>query len=54
MIDKRMWQSMSPLRQFRKIPEEAIRKLEKKSIPWERLYDLQVAYDFFFKYLKKK
>lgn len=40
MIDRRMWQSMSPLRQFRKIPEEAIRKLEKKSIPWERLYDL--------------
>ncbi|XP_068216026.1 U5 small nuclear ribonucleoprotein 200 kDa helicase [Palaemon carinicauda] len=40
MVDKRMWQSMSPLRQFRKIPEEAIRKLEKKSIPWERLYDL--------------
>ena len=39
MVDKRMWQSMSPLRQFRKIPEEAIRKLEKKSIPWERLYD---------------
>ncbi|MCL4126057.1 UNVERIFIED_CONTAM: hypothetical protein GTU68_057642 [Idotea baltica] len=40
MIDRRMWQSMSPLRQFRKIPEEAVRKLEKKSIPWERLYDL--------------
>ena len=40
MVDKRMWQSMSPLRQFRKIPEEAIRKLEKRSIPWERLYDL--------------
>lgn len=40
MIDRRMWQSMSPLRQFRKIPEEAVRKLEKKSVPWERLYDL--------------
>ncbi|XP_076060028.1 U5 small nuclear ribonucleoprotein l(3)72Ab [Oratosquilla oratoria] len=40
MVDKRMWQSMSPLRQFRKIPEEAIKKLEKKSVPWERLYDL--------------
>jgi len=40
MIDKRMWQSMSPLRQFKKIPEEAIRKLEKKNLPWERLFDL--------------
>jgi len=40
MVDKRMWQSMSPLRQFRKIPEEVIKKIEKKSFPWERLYDL--------------
>ncbi|XP_044756152.1 putative U5 small nuclear ribonucleoprotein 200 kDa helicase [Coccinella septempunctata] len=40
MIDKRMWQSMSPLRQFRKMPEEIIRKIEKKNFPWERLYDL--------------
>ena len=40
MIDKRMWQSMSPLRQFRKIPEEVIKKLEKKNFPWERFYDL--------------
>ena len=41
MVDKRMWQSMSPLRQFKKIPEEVIKKIEKKSFPWERLYDLQ-------------
>ncbi|XP_065217022.1 U5 small nuclear ribonucleoprotein 200 kDa helicase [Planococcus citri] len=40
MIDRRMWPSMSPLRQFRKIPEEIIKKIEKKSFPWERLYDL--------------
>ncbi|KAK2163706.1 hypothetical protein LSH36_75g12085 [Paralvinella palmiformis] len=40
MIDKRMWQSMSPLRQFKKIPEEIVKKLEKKYFPWERLYDL--------------
>uniref|UniRef100_T1JH32 U5 small nuclear ribonucleoprotein 200 kDa helicase n=1 Tax=Strigamia maritima TaxID=126957 RepID=T1JH32_STRMM len=40
MIDKRMWQSMSPLRQFRKIPEEVVKKIEKKNFPWERLYDL--------------
>ncbi|XP_043468910.1 putative U5 small nuclear ribonucleoprotein 200 kDa helicase [Leptopilina heterotoma] len=40
MIDRRMWQSMSPLRQFRKMPEEIVRKIEKKNFPWERLYDL--------------
>eukprot|EP00057_Strongylocentrotus_purpuratus_P008588 XP_011663062.1 PREDICTED: LOW QUALITY PROTEIN: U5 small nuclear ribonucleoprotein 200 kDa helicase-like [Strongylocentrotus purpuratus] len=40
MIDKRMWQSMSPLRQFRKIPEEVVRKIEKKNFPWERFFDL--------------
>ncbi|KAL1375622.1 hypothetical protein pipiens_004616 [Culex pipiens pipiens] len=41
MIDRRMWQSMSPLRQFRKMPEEIVKKLEKKNFPWERLYDLE-------------
>lgn len=40
MIDRRMWQSMSPLRQFKKIPEEVLKKIEKKNIPWERLFDL--------------
>ena len=34
------WQSMSPLRQFRKIPDDVIKKMEKKSLPFERLYDL--------------
>ncbi|KAL7671633.1 hypothetical protein ACOME3_006524 [Neoechinorhynchus agilis] len=40
MIDRRMWQSMCPLRQFKKIPEEIVRKLERKIIPWERFYDM--------------
>lgn len=40
MIDRRMWQSMNPLRQFKKMPEEIVRKLEKKSLAWERFYDL--------------
>ena len=40
MIDKRMWQSMSPLRQFKKIPEEVVKKIEKKNFPFERFYDL--------------
>lgn len=41
MIDKRMWQSMTPLRQFKKMPDEIAKKLEKKNFPWERLYDLE-------------
>ena len=40
MVDKRMWLSMTPLRQFKKMPLEVIKKLEKKDFPWERLYDL--------------
>ncbi|ODN02767.1 hypothetical protein Ocin01_03915 [Orchesella cincta] len=40
MIDRRMWQSMCPLRQFKKIPEEVIRMIEKKSIAFDRLFDL--------------
>ena len=34
------WQSMTPLRQFRKIHEEVVKKIEKKNLPFERLYDL--------------
>ncbi|KAJ1627390.1 Sec63 Brl domain-containing protein [Pavlovales sp. CCMP2436] len=47
MVDRKMWLSQSPLRQFRTakgeyaLPEEVIRKLEKKDFPWERFYDLQ-------------
>jgi pre-mRNA-splicing helicase BRR2 len=40
MVDKRMWTSQSPLRQFKGIPEEIIKKLERKDYPFERLYDL--------------
>jgi len=40
MVDRRMWQSMCPLRQFKKIPEEVVKKIEKKSISFERLTDL--------------
>lgn len=60
MIDKRMWQTMCPLRQFKKIPEEIVKvktktqiildlkiinlfvqRIEKRSLPWERLYDME-------------
>ena len=40
MIDRRMWQSMCPLRQFKKIPVDVVKKIEKKNFPFERFYDL--------------
>lgn len=40
MVDKRMWYSMSPLRQFKGVPPEMITKLERKDFPWDRYYDL--------------
>ena len=32
---------MSPLRQFRKIPNDVVKKIEKKYFQWERFYDLK-------------
>jgi pre-mRNA-splicing helicase BRR2 len=43
MVEKRMWGSMCPLRQFKKIPEEVIKKIEKKNFPFDRMYDLNPA-----------
>ncbi|EOD12464.1 hypothetical protein EMIHUDRAFT_422149 [Emiliania huxleyi CCMP1516] len=40
MIDRRMWLSQTPLRQFKNIPEDIIKKIERKDFPWERFYDL--------------
>eukprot|EP01114_Cavostelium_apophysatum_P007654 TRINITY_DN197_c0_g1_i3.p1 TRINITY_DN197_c0_g1~~TRINITY_DN197_c0_g1_i3.p1 ORF type:complete len:2134 (+),score=829.11 TRINITY_DN197_c0_g1_i3:506-6907(+) len=40
MIDKRMWSTQSPLRQFGDIPEDIVKKLERKDFPLERLADL--------------
>lgn len=40
MVEKRSWLSMSPLRQFKTMPEDMIRRLERKEFPWERYYDL--------------
>ncbi|KAI9105295.1 Sec63 Brl domain-containing protein [Phlyctochytrium arcticum] len=40
MVDKKMWLSMSPLRQIRGFPAEIIKRLERKEFPWERYYDL--------------
>ncbi|KAM6494556.1 hypothetical protein JOM56_010917 [Amanita muscaria] len=40
-VDKRMWRSMVPLRQFKGVPAEVIQKAEGKQYPWERYYNLQ-------------
>jgi hypothetical protein len=58
LVDRRMWQSMSPLRQFRKMPEEIVKKIEKKNFPWERsvffaLYGFLTFYLFSVKILKQ-
>nr|CCA21900.1 premRNAsplicing helicase BRR2 putative [Albugo laibachii Nc14] len=46
MVERRMWCSHSPLRQFQSqenalIPESIMKRLEKKDIPWERYLDLE-------------
>ena len=41
MVERRMWLSHSPLRQFRTVPSDIIRKLERKDISWDRFYDLE-------------
>jgi pre-mRNA-splicing helicase BRR2 len=40
MVEKRMWGSMTPLRQFKGVPQEIIRKAEGKQFPWYRYFDL--------------
>lgn len=40
MVEKRMWGSMTPLRQFPKVPQDVIRKAEGKQFPWYRYFDL--------------
>lgn len=47
MVERRMWCSHSPLRQFlgqgdkALVPESIMKRLEKKDIPWERYLDLE-------------
>ncbi|KAI9034250.1 Sec63 Brl domain-containing protein [Hyaloraphidium curvatum] len=40
MVDKKMWPSMNPLRQFKGVPADIIKKIERKEFPWDRYYDL--------------
>jgi hypothetical protein len=46
MVERRMWLSQSPLRQFKQLPDKIARMLERKDIPWERYYDLKVGPTF--------
>ncbi|SPO28683.1 probable ATP dependent RNA helicase [Ustilago trichophora] len=41
MVESRQWGSMTPLRQFRGVPADLIRRLERKEFPWNRLRDLE-------------
>ena len=41
MAENRQWGSMTPLRQFRGVPADLIRRLERKEFPWARLGDLE-------------
>ncbi|KIM35850.1 hypothetical protein M413DRAFT_449581 [Hebeloma cylindrosporum] len=40
MAEKRMWGSMTPLRQFKGVPTDVVRKAEGKQFPWYRYFDL--------------
>ncbi|KAK1926565.1 putative Pre-mRNA splicing factor [Papiliotrema laurentii] len=43
MVERRMWKSMSPLRQFPRVRSEIITKAERKEFPWHRYFDLDAA-----------
>ncbi|PRT55411.1 Pre-mRNA-splicing factor brr2 [Wickerhamiella sorbophila] len=40
MVDRRMWLTSTPFRQFPTCPVEVIRKTEASMLPWERYFDL--------------
>ncbi|CAH7668860.1 Sec63 Brl domain-domain-containing protein [Phakopsora pachyrhizi] len=41
MVEKRMWTSMTPLRQFPSCSSDIIRRAERKDFPWSRFFDLE-------------
>ncbi|BEJ17062.1 hypothetical protein CspHIS471_0604630 [Cutaneotrichosporon sp. HIS471] len=43
MVERRMWKSMTPLRQFPRIRPEIVQKVERKEFPWYRYFDLDAA-----------
>ncbi|ULU08307.1 hypothetical protein L3Y34_019456 [Caenorhabditis briggsae] len=40
MVTQRQWGSLNPLHQFKKIPSEVVRSIDKKNYSFDRLYDL--------------
>ncbi|KAG9310011.1 putative RNA helicase [Chiua virens] len=40
MVERRVWGSMTPLRQFKGVPQEVVRKAEINHFPWYRYFDL--------------
>ncbi|KAF8197839.1 Sec63 Brl domain-containing protein [Pholiota molesta] len=40
MVEKRMWKSMTPLRQFKGVPPEVVREAAGKQFPWYRYFNL--------------
>ncbi|KAF8517315.1 Sec63 domain-containing protein [Gautieria morchelliformis] len=50
MVDKQLWASNTPLRQFRGVPADVIRKAEGKQFPWYRYFDLASRLHCFSKY----
>ncbi|KAG0308854.1 DEIH-box ATPase [Dissophora globulifera] len=40
MVEKRQWLSMTPLRQFKAINSELVKKIERKDFEWVRYFDL--------------
>ncbi|ORX36116.1 Sec63 Brl domain-domain-containing protein [Kockovaella imperatae] len=43
MVERRMWKTMTPLRQFPRIRSEIVTKAERKDFPWYRYFDLDAA-----------
>ncbi|GAA5923960.1 hypothetical protein JCM1841_000119 [Sporobolomyces salmonicolor] len=43
MVEKRMWGTMTPLRQFKGVPLDVVRRAERKEFPWYRYFDLEPA-----------
>ncbi|KAI6249552.1 Pre-mRNA-splicing factor brr2 [Erysiphe necator] len=40
MAERRMWPTMTPLRQFQGCPKDIIQKVERMSVPWASYFDL--------------
>lgn len=40
MVNTRQWQSLNPLHQFKKIPQDVVKVLDNKNLTFDRLYDL--------------